>query len=534
MMPNITRGGETAGLMGYLFGKGRSNEHTQQHIVAGDAGIERDFMGKGVTSDLVLDVANYLDLPMKLHGVDVLSRVLRYDPTANEGQGANVSVGVKAAHVWHCSLSLKAEEGALESEKWGQIARDFVREMGFEDSDEHGTAGCRWVAVHHGQSTAGNDHIHIAVNLVREDGTTASVHQDYRRAQQAANTMERRYGLQVLASREEGLQVPEGTKPPELDRAERTGNATERDELRRRLRSVVAVATSESDFIGRARGEHILVRPRYAKTSPSGAREKEHAKPDKVVGYSVALTPTVGSDGRRGDVVWFAPSKLDSNLGLGQLRARWGSTRESELTALPEWETTTHKGEVSESRRRPERLPAELVQRLNMHGQNVVPDRSAGFDRHAAIDLSFSFARASEYFEGKEHGPFARASDVFAKAGARDRATTDDPGRPKRSDAALGASAAYQARLMARGVGRNSASGWLAVFRQMQRTGQALELQSAMAGRAAQAVAMNTAISGSMRAFEDIMRQQRAAAHTSPTTRRAEPGKSPGREHGRE
>ena len=31
------------------------------------------------------------------------------------------------------------------------------------------------VAVRHGVSRAGNDHIHIAVNLVREDGTKASV-----------------------------------------------------------------------------------------------------------------------------------------------------------------------------------------------------------------------------------------------------------------------------------------------------------------------------------------------------------------------
>jgi hypothetical protein len=41
-----------------------------------------------------------------------------------------------------------------------------------------GKADCRWVAVRHGLSTNGNDHIHIAVSLVREDRTKASVHND--------------------------------------------------------------------------------------------------------------------------------------------------------------------------------------------------------------------------------------------------------------------------------------------------------------------------------------------------------------------
>lgn len=518
MMPNITRGGQSAGLMVYLFGEGRSNEHTDQHIVAGDAGVERDFMGQSVTSDLVLDIANYLDAPMKLHGVEVLAGVRRFNPETGEKE----SVGQNPAHVWHCSLSLKAEEGALDSEQWGNIARDFVREMGFEDNDEHGTAGCRWVAVRHGVSKAGNDHVHIAVNLVREDGTKASVSNDFRRAQKAANMLERRYGLQVLASREAGLQVPEGTKPAELERAARNGVPTERDELRRRLRSVVASSSSEADFISRARANHILIRPRKVKDNPA-----------KVIGYSVALTPTLGPDGRRGDVVWFAPSKLDSNLGLGQLRARWGSTVQSESDALAVWNAPATKSTADGARQRPQRLPAELIQRLNMHGQNVVPDRSAGFNRHASIDLSFSFARASEYFEGTKPGALAQASDVFARAGARDRSDSRDPGRAKRSDAALGASAAYQARLLARGVGGNSATGWLAVFRQMQRTARALELQSAMAGRAAQATAMNRALSGAVKAFDDITRQQRAGAASGPSARHTGPGRTPGRDHER-
>lgn len=91
---------------------------------------------------------------------------------------------------------MKAEEGELSDDQWSAIATDFVREMGFVD--EEGERSCRWVAIRHGLSTAGNDHVHIAVNLVREDGTKADTHRDYVRAQKIAGELEVKYGLDVL------------------------------------------------------------------------------------------------------------------------------------------------------------------------------------------------------------------------------------------------------------------------------------------------------------------------------------------------
>lgn len=51
----------------------------------------------------------------------------------------------------------------------GAIAQDFADRMGF--SEASGKAARRWVAVCHCVSTNGNDHLHSAVSLVREDGT---------------------------------------------------------------------------------------------------------------------------------------------------------------------------------------------------------------------------------------------------------------------------------------------------------------------------------------------------------------------------
>ena len=39
MIPNITRGTRVVGLMTYLVKEGRANEHTEQHLVAGDHAI---------------------------------------------------------------------------------------------------------------------------------------------------------------------------------------------------------------------------------------------------------------------------------------------------------------------------------------------------------------------------------------------------------------------------------------------------------------------------------------------------------------
>jgi hypothetical protein len=52
--------------------------------------------------------------------------------------------------------------------EWSKIAHQYVTEMGFAGDGER--AGCRWIAVHHGRSVAGNDHIHLVITRATEDG----------------------------------------------------------------------------------------------------------------------------------------------------------------------------------------------------------------------------------------------------------------------------------------------------------------------------------------------------------------------------
>lgn len=223
MIVKITRGGRAQGLMSYLVGPGRANEHTSPHLVAASAGVMTWYGHDELSGGDALSIGNLMDLPWRVSGTEVTLGVKAFD----EASGTRVATGERVpAHVWHCSLSLPpaAADGTvnepLEDERWGAIARDFVEELGFTESS--GKAACRWVAVHHGQSVNGGDHIHVAVALVREDGTKASTHNDYKRASRVVAELEQRYGLEVVAGRGVGRSGRPEIRA-EVERAARSG-----------------------------------------------------------------------------------------------------------------------------------------------------------------------------------------------------------------------------------------------------------------------------------------------------------------------
>jgi hypothetical protein len=135
MMPNITRGGQMGGLMVYLVGEGRSNEHEEQHLIAGDSAIMAQHGYSVLDRDTALSIAKSLDAPRRAFGVDVLRTVKDSDAVTGEVTSKRV-----AGDVWHCSLSLRAEEGQLSDKKWGAIAQDFADRMGFTEAS--GKAAC--------------------------------------------------------------------------------------------------------------------------------------------------------------------------------------------------------------------------------------------------------------------------------------------------------------------------------------------------------------------------------------------------------
>lgn len=328
MIPNVVRGDRMAGLMTYLVGPGRTNEHTEPHLVAGDGALMAWHSDNELGRDSALAIARDLDRPSKAFDVDV-----------------------NGGHVWHCSLSLHVDEGMLTDEDWGKIANDFVTAMEF-DNVEDTKAPCRWVAVRHGVSKNGNDHIHIAVNLVREDGTKASTHHDFRRAQTAARALEVKYGLAVVAGPEQDRST-RGYQPAEREARARSKAQAEYERLHpgerweslpaadrqsriryfwgvdeprvllaTRVRAASTSSTTEAEFVRRMRGDGLIVRPRFADGTS-----------DVVTGYSVAERP-IGNE----RPIWYGGGHLGRDLTLPRLRAGWEDTPTGSSEAAAEWQ----------------------------------------------------------------------------------------------------------------------------------------------------------------------------------------------------
>jgi hypothetical protein len=320
MIPNITRGDRFAGLVSYLAGKGRANEHTDPRVIAGESDLFMHYAGRTLDAQDALDLGRDLEESRRVTGTNV--RRLKRTTSVDARTGVQVLEATYVdAHVWHCSLSLAAEEGQLSDEQWNAIASDFVDAMGFTSAS--GKADCRWVAVRHGLSKNGNDHVHIAVSLVRTDGTKANVHNDFRRAQDVSRELEVKYGLSITGDRANDLGA-RGVKPAALGAAEARGaDHVDAVPLARAVRAAAAASHDEAEFVRRCRRTGLLVRPRFA----SGTT-------DVVVGYSVALRPRRREDA----VVWHGGGKLGRDLTLPRLREDWPDTLDTSAAAAAEWQ----------------------------------------------------------------------------------------------------------------------------------------------------------------------------------------------------
>lgn len=509
MMPNVVRGDRMAGLMTYLVGDGKRNEHTEPHVVAGDAAIMAWYGDTELSRDSGLQIARHLDLPQRTFDADV-----------------------PGGHVWHCSLSLRAEEGMLTDEKWGEIARDFMVLMDFDDpaSPKEPT---RWAAVRHGVSQNGNDHIHLVVNLVREDGTKANIHNDFHRAQQAARALEVKYGLETLESvnaerstrgydpaemeaqsraraqrrhelahQADPANVPAWTQLPALERQQKIRAEVRTDqpryELARTVRACAAASQDEAEFVRRARRSGLLLRPRFAEGTQ-----------DVVVGYSVARRPEVGER-----PIWYGGGHLGRDLTLPRLRAEWPDTPTGATEAAAEW-NAAYRGRrvVSVGRENDEHDP-EMLGALSEQLRDVrqqlgsVPldDREtwARVARHTAGALA-AWSKATE----DQPGDLAHASDVLARSAQ----TWHAPIKPKPTGM-LSSFTGTAMLLAASAQGGRGVAAQMAVARQLGNLVRTIFDAAQAAGDLRQATAIRDAHSTNLhQVHERLAAFEKAQAH---------------------
>ncbi len=466
MIPNITRGSRISGLMTYLAGEGRANEHEEPHLVAGDAAIMAMHGDAVLDRSTALEIARSIDAPRVAYGVDVTRNARVTDPETGDVRTERV-----AADVWHCSLSLHADEGQLSDEKWSAIAQQFVDEMGFTEAS--GKAACRWVAVRHGASTNGNDHIHLAVSLVREDGTKATTHNDFRRAQDVCRQLEREHGLTPLEARERGM-GERGVKPAERARAEREGKVeVDPHRLERTVRGAATASLDEGEFVRRLRRAGVLIRPRYAA-----------ARDDVVAGYSVAVRP-VGND----RPVWYGGGRLARDLTLPRLREGWPDSPQTAQGAVEEWRAASKnpwryrpvapgREETTPDPELWEKYSRELGELRKQLRDVPVTDRATW--AHVARETSGAFAAWSQRVEATP-GPLAATSRELARS-AHIRAHES---RPK--PVQMGSAAGVAMVLMQAAVSGQGSAGQAIMLRQLGRLSVALMDAHAAAGDARRA-----------------------------------------------
>ena len=133
------RGSRVSGLIYYLFGPGRNEEHTDPHVVAGwrhPAELEPPLRG---------------DYHRDFHH---LTGLFQQPQEALGDRGFTKPV-------WHCSVRAAPGDRMLSDDEWAQLACDVMHRTGLAPYGQEDDA-VRWIAVRHAP-----DHIHVVAILAR-------------------------------------------------------------------------------------------------------------------------------------------------------------------------------------------------------------------------------------------------------------------------------------------------------------------------------------------------------------------------------
>ncbi|MFD3676083.1 relaxase/mobilization nuclease domain-containing protein [Streptomyces sp. NPDC058613] len=270
-------GANTRGLLAYLYGPGRYDEHTDPHIVAGFAMLAMPDPGRDENATLT-QLARYLDEPVSLR---------------------NSEFGKKITdHVWHCPVRAAPEDRHLSDAEWGEIAQRIVAVAGI--APEGDDLACRWIAVRHA-----DDHIHILATTVREDGRRPKLHDSGIRIGDACRQIEKDYGLRRLKKGDRT-----GTRAPtqaEMHKAQRLGwEQTSREWLQDRIRAAIPHARTAEELLAYLEADGIAVK---ARRGPSG----------DLLGYAAGRPGDLNKDGEQ---VFHPGGKIAPDLTLPKLRDR--------------------------------------------------------------------------------------------------------------------------------------------------------------------------------------------------------------------
>ena len=177
MIGKSVKGSSAGGLVAYLAGPGKANEHENPGLVVGSFDVEllMSDVGRDLTSEKVrIGLARALNSPAKRFGKEA------------------------TMNVWHVPISCPPGEQPTLDE-WRLAAFSMAEKLGVDE-------GYRWALVKHGASRDGLDHAHLVIQRTHtETGKLASVAYDYKRVNAAAELTARELGLTELAEQQHFL-----------------------------------------------------------------------------------------------------------------------------------------------------------------------------------------------------------------------------------------------------------------------------------------------------------------------------------------
>lgn len=331
MVVHVAKSGkDMPGLMRYLYGPGKSDEHTNQRMVAASTGLAEAFPG-ALTPAEAAELARVVDLSWREQMAEssAMAGVGRGGvsrATLRTGGGPDTVLDSDKEHVYHLIVSLPPGSDWTD-DQWATVARDVVAGMDFNQGAEDDN-GCRWAAVAHGTSSGGNEHLHIAVNLVRQDGQRASVHNDFIRVRDVRQSIEQSRDF-VLPLHDQGRSpvrsLPGYSMTEHVKAKERSvagGSALpDRVLLQQVLRAAAGSSSTEEEWIETVMAAGDGIEMEAARWAPGGR--------EQATGYKIRLA----------DGPWLSASQLAPDLTLGKLRPQWADaeTDESRAQARALW-----------------------------------------------------------------------------------------------------------------------------------------------------------------------------------------------------
>jgi len=392
------RGRGVAGLVRYLYGPGKANEHVDPRLVAAWdsdlAALEPTARAEHRGGRDFRALVSRLNEPVVAAGLSPEDRPVYHLIVA--AAKADPARGLPA-------------DRHLPDAEWGQIARDYMHRTGLAPRDD--PDGVRWIAVRHDEAHV-HQHIHIVATLARQDGRRCWPKNDFYRIGEASRAAEARYGLRATAPSDR-TSAPRPTRA-ETEKATRTGRReTERDQLRRLVRAAAAGARDQEAFWAQLRRDKVQVKVRRSTRDPN-----------TITGYSVALTPTARNPA---EPVWFSGGKLAADLTLPKLQTRWNTPAAGQVRdqagavrfGIQRWATitaaatdaTTH---LQSAHLGPTTDGAPAASSAPVGAGTRAP--AAGGAADVTVASGEFVAAAARYLDGPQGGPASRAADDYARA----------------------------------------------------------------------------------------------------------------------